>query len=119
MRPFRLIAVLGVVTASLGLSTASRAQESDSPGIRVAPVIRWPVRAPFGTTVRCPFSYVPDGDTVTCWGAGAVELVMLEGPKCTGYCGAFRYYHTYYYRGYSRRGGCYASVTRRAFLRDV
>ena len=119
MRTLRLIAPLCCALATFAWSDAVRAQETGTPSIEVAPVIRWPVRAPFGTTVRCPFSYVPDGNTVGCWGSGSVGLVMLEGPRCTGYCGEFTYYYTYTYRTYVRRGGCYAGVTRRAFLRDV
>lgn len=104
----------GLVAA--GSPVAVPAQESAPPSIRVAPVIRWPTRAPFGTTIRCPFSYVADYDTVTCWGSGAVDLVMLEGPKCVFCSNAGRYYYSSY-QVYLRRGGCFAGVARRAFLR--
>ena len=114
MRAKLLALPLCVALVALALPTV-QAQEGGPPPIRVAPAVRWPTRAPFGTTIRCPFSYVPDYDTVNCWGSGAVSLVMLEGPKCVycGYAGHYRVYYYYYYR----RSGCFGGVERRAFLR--
>lgn len=113
MRPTQLVALLCFVIAALALPSAASAQES-GPGIRIAPAFRWPTRAPFGTTIRCPYSYVPDGDTVGCWGDYAVGLVMIEGPRCGGVCRSVSYYGY----GYWRRG-CYGGGTRYAYLRGA
>ena len=116
MRLVRLAPALWTLAVLAAVPAAVRAQDPDSPGIQVSPAVRWPTRAPFGTTIRCPFSYVPDGDTVNCWGSGAVGLVMLEGPKWWGTWYSASYYG---YRSYVRRG-CYgASAYRRAYLRVV
>ena len=82
MRSTQLIALLCFVLAALAWPSAASAQES-GPGIRIAPAIRWPTRAPFGTTIRCPYSYVPDGDTV---GTGSIDLASIRcGRSCNGW----------------------------------
>ena len=116
MRLARLAPALCTLVALAATPVAVRAQDGANSGNQPSPAMRWPTRAPFGTTIRCPFSYVPDGDTVNCWGSGAVDLVMLDGPKWWG-----TWYSGSYY-GYRRHipHGCYgASVYRRAYLRVV
>jgi hypothetical protein len=117
MRLARLATALGITAAVAATPIAARAQDSGAPGSQAAPSMRWPTRAPFGTTIRCPYSYVPDGDTVNCWGSGAVGLVMLDGPKWPGYFYTVGYYYSYY--AYVRHGCYEAAVYRRAYLRGA
>ena len=116
MRLVRLAPALYIAAAFAVAPVAARAQDSGSAGIQASPAVRWPIRAPFGTTIRCPFSYVPDGDTVNCWGSGAVGLVMLDGPKWWGTWYSASYYG---YRSYVPRGCYSASAYRRAYMRVV
>ena len=100
-------------TASLPSAPALFAGTGDGAAAAAA-ARRWPVRAPFGTTIRCEFWYVANGDTVSCWEGTSVALRFLqrEAARCGGMCTPPAAYHWRWRRVCS-------IGSRRAVLRDA